>query len=80
MLDILIKRLGKYLSKKAEYEVQIGDFRVDAIDNNIIWEIKCKSRLSQGDIIQLSKYAKADGNIRRYCLLNLFTEEILELE
>lgn len=78
--NILTNRLKKYLSKESEYEVQIGDFKVDAIDNNIIWEIKCKSRLHSNDIAQLSKYANADGNIRCYRLLNLFTEEILELE
>ena len=79
VVNTLISRMEKYISKDAQYEETIGDYNVDIIDNNIIWEIKCKSRIQPKDIIQLTKYAEADSNNRTYRLFNIYTEEIIEL-
>lgn len=79
IIDNLMNRMSHWISKEAEYEVEIGDHHVDCIDKNIIWEFKCKSRITNQDINQLSRYAEVDGNIRVYRLFNILTNEIIEL-
>lgn len=79
LIDILMDRMSNWISNEAKYEVEIGDHHVDCVDKNIIWELKCKSRITNQDINQLSRYAEVDGNVRVYRLFNILTNEIIEL-
>lgn len=79
IIDVLMDRMDQWISNEAEYEVEIGDHHVDCVDKNIVWEFKCKSRITNTDINQLSRYAEVDGNLRIYRLFNILTNEIIEL-
>lgn len=80
ILEMLLGRMDKYISKDAEYEMPVGKFRVDIIDRDVIWEIKCKTGLHSQDIQQIAKYANEDEHKRKYRLFNIYNDEILELE
>ena len=82
VIEELLNRLRRHISTtETTYEVEIGDYRVDAVDNSTetVWEIKCKRSITEQDIAQLSRYAQADGFKRKYRLINLLSEEILTL-
>lgn len=82
VIDELLRRMGSHISAtNSEYEVEIGNYRVDAVNNdtNTVWEIKCKYHITDHDITQLTRYAQADEYKRRYRLLNLLTKEIIKL-
>ena len=74
----MINVLSKYISKNAEFEVLLEDtdYRVDAIDDGIIWEFKCKKRLQHCDYIQCQKYS-TKGVVK---LLNILTGELIIME
>lgn len=58
--------------------------RIDAIDENYVWELKCTSSITLEHLLQLTIYAwlyeKCFGKYKKYRILNIRTGEIRELE
>lgn len=91
--QLSLERLSKHITKNAKYEVSkfkdicIGDNSydikgcIDCIDDNVVWEFKCKKDLSFENKLQLLFYAYlvSDAN-KQYKLFNITTNEILVLK
>lgn len=101
MVDTCLEPLKKYLIDEkmlyeeaisfecdtySEFEPIIISGRVDAIDNETIWELKCVDSLSLEHFLQLTIYAwiwkhnyKNSYKKRKFKLLNMKTGELYEL-
>jgi thymidine kinase len=63
-LDKSIKRLSKHISDKAIFETEMNSIilnciitgRIDCIDNDTMWELKCVSKLDEDHYIQVAIY------------------------
>lgn len=58
--------------------------RMDAIDDNYVWEFKCVSSITLEHLLQLAIYAwiyeNTEGSNKKYRILNIRTGEVRELE
>lgn len=94
-IALSFKIMKNVISKKAEYEIPIYisfknyisiSGRIDIIDNETLWEIKCTSDIKFDHILQLLIYAyitkqmKEYDNIKHYKLLYILLNKIVVLE
>lgn len=75
-------RLSTHLSVNTQYEIPVSRLCIngiiDAIDNDIVYELKCTSIIEDEHLLQLALYSFLMPN-KTYKLFNIYTGELLSL-
>lgn len=81
------ERVKKYISNESEFEVykekEVLNMNIngciDCIDKGNVWEFKCVSEIDKTHLLQLAVYMYLDEGNGSYKIMNILSEEIIEI-